>query len=234
MRLDKYVATVTDYSRTDVKKLIKHGEVTINQSYVTNPAQHINPESDHIALSGQQLSNISSRYYMLYKPEGVVCANNDADNPTVIDFIDEPQVHKLQIAGRLDKDTTGLVLLTDDGQWNHCVTSPRKNCFKTYIVTLATPITQQALEQLTEGVMLNGEQKPTRPAQASLIDSHRIKLAIQEGKYHQVKRMMGAVGNRVTGLFRHSIGPILLDPLLKPGEYRPLNVEEINYFDTKK
>ena len=230
MRLDKYVSTVTELSRSDVKKLIKHGEVTINDIRATDPGQHIHPERDHISAEGIVLKPLSPRYFMLHKPEGVVCANTDGENPTVIDLIDEPNSHQLQIVGRLDKDTTGLVLLTDNGQWNHRITSPKSGCFKVYSVTLEKVVTQTMIEQLSRGVILRGEQKPTLAAQVIQKNHHCIELAIQEGKYHQVKRMLAAVDNHVTALFRQSIGPIKLDSNLRPGQYRALTQNEIHYF----
>ncbi len=227
MRLDKYIASVTDYSRREIKQLIKQQLVQVNDQDATNPGQHIHLATDHITLNQQTLDTLSPRYFMLNKPKHTVCATEDSEHPTVIDLIDEPNSHKLQIAGRLDKDTTGLVLITDDGQWNHRVTSPKKACFKTYIVTLAEPFTNDNIHAIEQGIVLKNETKATLPATVKVIDQKHIALSIQEGKYHQVKRMMAALGNHVTDLHRTHIGHITLDSALEAGEYRPLSLSEI-------
>lgn len=230
MRLDKYIASVTDYSRAEVKRLLKNKAVLRNENVISNPAEHIDAACDTIYLHGEALSKPQARYIMLNKPQSTVCATEDSEHPTVIDLIDEPNKEKLQIAGRLDKDTTGLVLITDDGQWNHRVTSPNKACFKTYCVTLANPISQDAITQLESGILLRNESKPTLPAKVVKVGEQRIELSIQEGKYHQVKRMLAAVDNHVVSLHRQQIGSILLDSTLLPGEYRALHQEEIKAF----
>jgi 16S rRNA pseudouridine516 synthase len=227
MRLDKYIASVTDYSRTEARRLLKNREVLCNDGVVTNPAEHIDANHDTITLYGNTLASPSPRYLMLNNPPESVCAREDCEHPTVIDLLDEPNRDKLQIAGRLDKDTTGLVFITDDGQWNHRITSPKKACFKTYYVTTSDSISDDAILQLEAGVLLHQETRPTLPAKVTKIGSHQIELHIQEGKYHQVKRMLAAVGNHVDILHRQQIGNVQLDPTLSPGEYRPLSPQEI-------
>lgn len=227
MRLDKYIASVTDYSRTDAKRFIKNKNVTINDGIVTNAAHSVNIDSDQVCLHEETLNSPAPRYFMLHKPIETVCANEDSEHPTIIDLIDEPNAEKLQIAGRLDKDTTGLVLLTDDGKWNHHLTSPRSDCFKTYRVNLAEAITPEAITQLENGILLRNEKQPTQKAKVTLIDDTTIELSIREGKYHQVKRMLAAVGNHVSSLHRLQIGTIVLDDNLEIGEYRPLTHAEI-------
>jgi len=230
MRLDKFIASNTQHSRTDAKKLIKSGNVSINGDIYRNANTSIDDTSDHIQLHGQTLNALQTRFFMLHKPAGYICANEDSEHPTVIDLISEPQKHSLQIVGRLDKDTTGLVLLTDDGQWNHKITSPNKGCAKTYHVIVKHPLKTEVIEQFKAGILLNSETKKTRPAELTIIDDHHATLSIQEGKYHQVKRMFAAVGNRIVGLHRQAIGDISLDTDLKVGDYRPLNTTEINAF----
>ena len=170
------------------------------------------------------------RYLMLHKPIGYVCANTDSEHPTVLDLIDLPRKHSLQVAGRLDLDTTGLVLLTDDDKWNHLVTAPKHAFTKRYFVTTADPITDETAAIFIKGILLHGEKKPTLPAQLILINSHQARLDIHEGKYHQVKRMFAAVGNHVVSLHREKVGAIELDANLKPGEYRELTFAEISSF----
>ena len=164
---------------------------------------------------------------MLNKPEGYVCSTDDPDHPTVLYFLDEPVAHKLHAAGRLDIDTTGLVLMTDDGQWSHRITSPRHHCEKTYRVTLESPVSDDTAEQFAKGVQLHNEKDLTKPAVLEILTPTDVRLTISEGRYHQVKRMFAAVGNHVVGLHRERIGAIELDPDLAPGEYRPLTEEEI-------
>ena len=164
---------------------------------------------------------------MLNKPHGYVCSTDDPDHPTILYFLDEPVAHKLHAAGRLDIDTTGLVLMTDDGQWSHRITSPRHHCEKTYLVALESPLAEGTAELFAKGVQLHNEKDLTKPAVLEVITPTEVRLTISEGRYHQVKRMFAAVGNHVVGLHRERIGDIQLDESLAPGEYRPLTEAEI-------
>lgn len=229
MRLDKFIGANTQYSRSQIHQLVRHGVVTINGQVVTKPNQHIS-SADLVHLDGELIATRQPRYIMLHKPLGYVCANADSEHPTVLDLLDEPFKAELQIAGRLDVDTTGLVLITDDGEWNHKITSPRHQHYKTYLVTTADPIPQSAIGLFDAGVMLHGESKLTLPAQLELLGSHEARLNICEGKYHQVKRMFAAIGNRVVALHREAIGDIALGEQLPPGGYRKLTIKEINSF----
>ncbi len=157
----------------------------------------------------------------------VLLPADDPDHPTVLYFLDEPVAWKLHAAGRLDIDTTGLVLMTDDGQWSHRITSPRHHCEKTYLVTLESPVADDTAEQFAKGVQLHNEKDLTKPAVLEVITPTQVRLTISEGRYHQVKRMFAAVGNHVVELHRERIGGITLDADLAPGEYRPLTEEEI-------
>jgi 16S rRNA pseudouridine516 synthase len=170
---------------------------------------------------------------MLNKPQGVVCANSDAEHPTVFDLIDTRTLHpslrhQLQIAGRLDIDTTGLVLITSDGAWNHAITSPNKVLGKRYRVTTSDPISPEAPALFAQGLLLKQESKLTKPAKLTLLNSHHALLEITEGKYHQVKRMFAAIGNKVIALHREAIGTITLDTALAPSQFRPLTANERN------
>lgn len=231
MRLDKYIANNSAYSRSDVRKLVKNSAITINGELANSADQKIAPFNDEILVNNQTISVQSAQYYMLHKPINVVCANTHPDYPTVIDLLYTlpPELRsKLQIAGRLDVDTTGLVLLTDDGQWNHKVTSPRSDCVKIYEVELEQPFNPAFLADFERGMLLEGEDKPTLPAQITVVDDLHVRLGICEGRYHQVKRMFLFASNKVLKLHRASIGPLALDPDLKPGEYRALTQTEIN------
>lgn len=228
MRLDKLLSNSTGISRTEIKRAIKQGEVIVDGITAKSGATHVCSDNE-ITLFGQPVSEATPRYFMLHKPEGVVCANRDAEHPTVLDFlIDEPLYEKLNIAGRLDIDTTGLVLLTDDGKWQHNVTSPRHRCEKRYLVTTVAPIAPESVAQFKAGIMLKDELKPTHPATLTILSEHEGEVVISEGRYHQVKRMFGATHNRVDTLHRAAIGGITLDPALAPGEYRPLTQTEID------
>jgi 16S rRNA pseudouridine516 synthase len=229
MRIDKFIGNNSSLSRSLIHVAIKRGQVTHNGE-VINKTNAAMDAKDTITLNGEIITATQTRYIMLHKPAGYVCANTDSEHATVLDLMDIPRKETLQIAGRLDLDTTGLVLLTDDGQWNHLLTSPRKACYKSYFVTTADPISATTAAAFNEGVLLHGESKLTLPAKLTLISSHEAQLEIQEGKYHQVKRMFAAVGNNVVTLHRERIGNILLDPQLAAGEYRHLTDIEISSF----
>lgn len=226
MRLDKFLSQNSDSSRSLIQQAIKAGRVSVNDVIAKKGDQKLLGD-EIITLDGNIVEAFKTRYLMLHKPLGYVCANSDSDYPVVVDLIRLPRWQELQIVGRLDIDTTGLVLLTDDGQWNHRITSPRHECDKVYRVTTANPISADTAELFAAGVQLHGEKAPTRSAQLELISSHEARLKIHEGKYHQVKRMFAAAGNLVVALHRESIGNIQLDPALAPGEYRALTAEEI-------
>ncbi|WP_075187399.1 pseudouridine synthase [Teredinibacter haidensis] len=238
MRLDKFIATNSQYSRADIAKLVKAGRVSINNVPASKTAQAIRVDIDHIIADGHLIKPLSERYLMVNKPAGYVCANTDNLHPTVIDLIQQHflketgynKLEKLQIVGRLDIDTTGLVLVTTDGDWNHRVTAPSKKCFKRYLVETEAPISAELVDLFSVGLSLKNESKKTKPAILSIVDSHQAYLDIQEGKYHQVKRMFAACGNRVTQLHRVSIGNVFLDKNLKLGRCRELTLDEIQHF----
>lgn len=225
MRLDQFVANSTELSRKEAKRAISRGEVTVDDQTCkganTQLAGH-----ERVALSGTVLTLPGERYLMMNKPAGVVSATTDSDHPTALDLLPADLTRNLHIAGRLDADTTGLLLLTTDGQWSHRVTSPRTDCPKTYRVTLSEPLTTAAAKQLERGVDLHNDPRPTRPARVKVLEDRVIELTISEGRYHQVKRMLAAVGNHVEALHRLQIGKVELDTALRPGEYRELTSQE--------
>jgi 16S rRNA pseudouridine516 synthase len=233
MRLDKYIANSTGLSRSEVKRLIKAGEIAINREVAADPAIHINTLADKVAFKGQALSESLPRYYMLHKPKGYVCSSNDAEHPIALDLIEEDKKQKLHFAGRLDKDTTGLVLITDDGQWSHRITTPSSACSKYYSVTLEQPLAKHLPEVFEKGIQLKNEKRLTQPSQLIIKDDYHATLILQEGKYHQVKRMFAAIDNHVTELHRTQIGGVVLDPQLAQGEYRPLTSTEIASFNAR-
>lgn len=231
MRIDKFICAMTDYSRSDIKRLAKEKAIRVDNHFITDVGFKINPEVSDVYLFDDIIGVLKPRFFMLNKPQGVICATSDSHHKTVLDLLDEPKQSALQIVGRLDKDTTGLVLITDDGQWNHRVTSPNRQSFKHYIVTLSSALDESLIEQFRQGILLNNETKKTRPATLKLIDTHHAGLFIQEGKYHQVKRMFAACGNHVSALHRQAVGDIQLDNNLAVGAYRPLTQNEIDLFN---
>ena len=227
MRLDKFIAENTGLTRSQATKAIRQSAVKINDEIVKNGATKVSQE-DEIYFEDELLPWVEEgQYFMLHKPQGYVCSTDDPDHPTVLYFLDEPVAWKLHAAGRVDIDTTGLVLMTDDGQWSHRITSPRHHCEKTYLVTLESPVADDTAEQFAKGVQLHNEKDLTKPAVLEVITPTQVRLTISEGRYHQVKRMFAAVGNHVVELHRERIGGITLDADLAPGEYRPLTEEEI-------
>lgn len=231
MRLDKFLAENTGLTRSQANKALRQSAVTINGEIEKNGATKISRE-DEICFEGELLPWVEDGlYFMLYKPQGYVCSNDDGDYPTIYQFFDYPLAGKLHSTGRLDVDTTGLVLLTDDGQWSHRITSPKHHCEKTYLVTLADPVESHYMQACEEGILLRGEKEPTKPAKLEILDDYNVNLTISEGRYHQVKRMFAALGNKVTALHRWKIGAIELDENLAEGEFRALSETEISGFN---
>lgn len=230
MRLDKFIGNNTELSRTQIHIAIKQGLIFINDNSVAKTNAQI-MDGDKVVFDGKLIEERKARYLMLHKPAGYVSANSDSEHPTVLDLIDLPFKQELQIVGRLDLDTTGLILLTDDGQWNHKITSPKHLHTKSYLVTTSDVIDESAKALFLEGVLLKGETKPTLAAELTILSSHQARLSICEGKYHQVKRMFAAIGNHVVGLHRERIGAIGLDADLPLGKFRPLTSDEIASFE---
>lgn len=227
MRLDYFIANATALSRRDAKKAISAGLVKVDDKTCRKAGTLVAPGAG-ITLEGQPLVLPGERYLMLNKPKGVISATTDSQQPTALDLLPVDERQGLHIAGRLDADTTGLLLLTTDGQWSHRVTSPRVHCPKTYRVTLSEPIDAAAIARLEQGLELRNESRPTSPARVHRLDDRLIDLTISEGRYHQVRRMLAAVGNHVDGLHRWRIGTIIIDPALAPGQYRELSAEEVD------
>ena len=225
-RLDKFISHLAEIPRTQARASIKRKEVSVNGDVITSHNFQL-AKDDEVLHQGEPLVFLGKRYFMLNKPVGYVCANSDDLHKTVFDLLDEPNMSDFHVAGRLDIDTTGLVIITNDGDWSHKITSPKNQKFKTYLVETQEPITDDALEQLHKGVMLHNEKEPTRPAIAQRLATYSLRLSICEGKYHQVKRMLYAVENKVVELHREQIANIKLDDNLASGEYRLLTPEEI-------
>lgn len=225
MRLDKFICQSTNLTRTLAKREIARGNVKIDGEVVRKADHKVTAVMD-VWFSGKSLSQRPPRYIMMHKPLDVICSTVDEEHPSIINLIEADKRDELHIAGRLDVDTTGLVLITDDGKWSHRVTSPKRECNKRYRVQLASPIAATAVANFETGIQLRSENKPCLPAKLEILSEKEVLLTIQEGKYHQVKRMFASLGNSVVGLHREQIGAIVLDANLALGEWRFLTDEE--------
>ncbi|MED4353896.1 pseudouridine synthase [Schinkia azotoformans] len=233
MRIDKLLANTGYGSRKEVKKLLKTGAVQINDTVVKDPQTHLDPETDQVTVHGEIVVYREFIYLMMNKPDGVISATEDDREETVIDLLEmEDQIYEPFPVGRLDKDTVGLLLLTNDGQLAHQLLSPKKHVPKTYYAKIAGLVTEKDIEAFKRGVTLD-DGYITKPAKLVILSTNEeenrseIELTIMEGKFHQVKRMFEAVNKKVTFLMRIKMGPLSLDESLKPGEYRELDDEEV-------
>jgi len=225
-RLDRWVSQTTELSRKEAGILIRRGEIRINDEVVKKAAAQI-PDGAEVFWGEELLDIAPPIYLMMHKPAGLVCANRDGLYSTVIDLLPPEWSRDVHIVGRLDLDTTGLLLMTDDGDWSHRVSSPRRAVGKVYEVGLADPLVPSAEKAFAEGIKLDGEEKLTRPAVLQRKDDQQVTVTLFEGRYHQVKRMFAALGNKVEALHRSQIGQLQLDNDLKPGAWRELTPDEI-------
>jgi len=225
-RLDKFISSQSGLSRKLARERIWKGSVTVNGKTEKSTDRKVDPEKDTICLDGKPVSYIEFLYIMMNKPKGYVSATRDRDEQTVLDLLPEKfRRSGLFPAGRLDKDTEGLLIITDDGAFGHSMTAPGKEVYKTYIARLDAPADQSAVEAFHRGIELDGGEK-CRPARLEILDDCLVRVRICEGKYHQVKRMCAAVGRHVEELRRVSIGALQLDPELSAGECRLLTENE--------
>jgi len=225
MRIDKYLADNSIGTRKEIKSLIKAGLVQVNDVTVSDPGMHIDPVRDVVKYDGRVISYEPFHYYMLNKPAGCISATSGSHEATVVDLLAGENVKNLSPVGRLDKDTEGLLILTDDGHLLHNLISPSKHVGKEYLVKTDHALSEEDLSALREGVDI-GDDEITLPAEASIIDGD-LHLVIYEGRFHQVKRMLEAVGNSVVYLKRLRMGKLVLDDKLEPGEYRKLTGSEL-------
>ncbi|MCG7805570.1 pseudouridine synthase [Staphylococcus epidermidis] len=220
MRLDKFLANMGVGTRSEVKQLLKKGSVKVNQNIVKLPKLHVNPNSDEIMVNDEVVSYIDKVYIMLNKPKGYISATEDEVHPTIIDLIPEYAHLNIFPVGRLDKDTEGLLLVTNDGQFNHEVMNPDKHVSKTYEVYSKHPITQFDIDKFKSGIELSDGK--LKPAILKKVDNYVSHVTIYEGKYHQVKRMFHSIENEVLELKRIKIAQLELDHNLDLGSYRLL------------
>lgn len=229
IRLDKYLADMGMGTRSELKKMIRSGRVQIDGVPAKKPEEKVNIESQTVTLDGKPVVYQTMEYYMLHKPAGVVSATKDKKEKTVLDLIDGQKRKDLFPVGRLDKDTEGLLLITNDGDLAHRLLAPGKHVDKVYFAHIDGRVTEEDIQQFAEGLDI-GDEDLTLPAKLEILvsaEESEILLTIQEGRFHQVKRMFEAVGKKVTYLKRMSMGSLVLDEHLKKGEYRPLTKEEL-------
>lgn len=226
MRLDKFLTACEVGTRSEVKNIIKKGQITIDGTICKNADYKFNEETCVVCFQGKELIYKAFQYFMLNKPQDVVSATQDNHDKTVLDLLKNVRKKDLFPVGRLDKDTEGLLILTNDGALAHSLLSPKKHVDKTYFVGLRSPISEEDITKLEQGMDI-GEEKLTLPAKVVVLDSLHIELTIHEGKFHQVKRMLQAVSNEVTLLKRISFGSLSLDSSLEPGSYRELTETEV-------
>lgn len=233
MRLDRFLSEATELTRSQAKRALRQFEVSVDGEVTRDGARQVTDEQE-VRWNEERLERIGMRYLMMHKPVGVECSMRPTHYPSVLSLIDIPQLERLHPVGRLDVDTSGLLLISDDGKWTHRVTSPNHACEKRYRATLSEPLSAadaaRVARQFAEGVMLNGDEKPTKPATFEAVGESEVVVGVTEGRYHQIRRMLTAVGYTVVTLHRESIGPLVLDPDLAPGECRHLRPEEIAAF----
>ena len=227
-RLDKFLTATTDLTRSLAKKVLHRGEVTVNGEVVKNSALQIQA-TDKVCWLNEPLELVGLRYIIMNKPLGYECSNKSSHNPLVTDLL-EGLVNKelVQPVGRLDVNTSGLLLLTDDGQWLHRIISPKYRKAKVYRASLAEPLVVDAEARVAEGLQLDGEEQLTLPAKLERLEPQLIHLTLTEGRYHQVRRMFAALGNHVEALHREAVGNLWLDEQqLAPGQWRELTEAEM-------
>ena len=230
MRLDKLLANMGYGSRKEVKALLKQKAVRVDDEIVKDSSLHVDPSKQNVTVFGERVEYVEYIYLMMHKPQGVISATEDKYDRTVIDLLDPIDQHFEPFpVGRLDKDTEGLLLITNDGQLAHNLLSPKKHVPKWYYAKIDGKVTESDIESFKQGVTLD-DGYHTKPGELKILASgeqSEIELMIQEGKFHQVKRMFEAVGKKVTYLKRLSMGSLELDPELPIGEYRHLTEEEL-------
>ncbi|MGC9383428.1 MAG: pseudouridine synthase [Kosmotogaceae bacterium] len=223
MRFDKYISRFTNLSRKTVKKRIRLGRVKINGIIVTDPSEKLN-DDDVVTFDDKIVVPYGNVYVLLNKPVGYVCSRNEQEGPTVFSLVNEIYEKELSIAGRLDKDARGIIILTNDGKFLHHCINPKFNVKKEYIVTVSQELKIQQLEQLLSGIRLNNE--IYRADEIEWKDPHRFRIVLTEGKFHEIKKMVEFLGSETSDIFRVRIGNLELPKTLNEGEYRELTRQE--------
>ena len=232
-RLDKIICSQTEYSRKDIKKIVSQKRVKVNGEIVIKSDIKINEDNDIISIDDKDIKIKEYVYIVLNKPKGYISATEDRTQKTVLDLIDNKYLHRdLFPAGRLDKDTTGLMIITDDGKFAHDILSPRKHVSKTYEVTIDIPVTEEMVKGFKDGIDLNDGKCKT--AIMEITGQCSAKVILTEGRYHQIKRMFGCFGAKVVELHRVKMGNLELPLDLKEGNSRELTLDEIEKIKNDK
>ncbi len=227
MRLDRYLSMAAGLPRRQASTAVRVGRVWVNGVRETNPRHQVAATTDTVSFDGEPLGRPGHTTLMMHKPAGCISATRSRTHETVLDHVPPALTRrKLSPVGRLDKDTTGLLLLTTDGGLSHRVTHPRRKVDKAYVATLRAPLEPDAAARFAGGITL-ADGTRCKPATLEQVDDERVRVVLTEGRFHQVKRMLGAVGGHVTALHRERVGPLELDPGLAPGEVRPLTAAEL-------
>ncbi|PNV97122.1 pseudouridine synthase [Pseudomonas protegens] len=227
MRIDRFLSNLPRFNRQQVRVLLVQRRIRIDGQPVSDPKAEVR-EFSRVELDDEVLqAGKPARYFMLHKPMGCVSATRDPEHKTVLELIHEPDPQELHIAGRLDYNTTGLMLITNDGNWSRRLTQPQTKLPKLYYVETEQEIGPEYVETFARGLYFAFEDLTTLPAQLQILGPRSARLSIVEGRYHQVKRMFGHFNNKVLRLHRERMGPLLLDERLAPGEYRTLSDAEI-------
>lgn len=227
MRLDKLLSDMQGITRSEIKRLIKQGTVTVDGVKCVSPKQQVDPKIQSVCLLGEEIQYQKFVYYMFNKPGNCVTARQDALHKTVMDYITDKR-KGLSPVGRLDLDTEGLLLITDDGMLSHNLLSPAKHVEKVYEAKILGQVTDEDVKAFKNGVHI-GDDLPAKPAKLTVLsegDVSNVRVVITEGRYHQIKRMFSAVGKQVLFLKRVAMGGLWLDETLLPGEYRALREDE--------
>ena len=225
-RLDRFISEQMGINRRDVRPLLAQKRIVVDGSPATD-INYVIDEFSHVTLDDQVLQDNTPSYVMMNKPPGVVSATKDEQHRTVIDLLQRPDRHHLHIVGRLDFNSSGLLLLTNDGRWSRQLTTPENNIAKLYRVTLAKPVTEAYIQAFSEGMYFPFEDITTRPAKLHIVSDHVAEVSLMEGRYHQIKRMFGRFDNEVLTLHRIAIGNLPLDPSLSLGQSRALTGSEV-------
>jgi 16S rRNA pseudouridine516 synthase len=228
-RLDRHLSTVLDIKRGDVRLLLAQGRVEVDGVTATDINQVITRFSD-VRCDGETIQARTARYLMLNKPAGIVSATTDARHSTVIDLLEQPWKDELHIVGRLDFNSTGLVLLTNDGQWSRQLSLPESKLLKRYHVRVEKALTQDHVEAFQRGLYFEYEDITTRPAQLTILGEFEAEVGLVEGRYHQIKRMFGQFDNKVLSIHRIAVGSLTLDTIQAPGQNRELTPAELSQF----
>jgi 16S rRNA pseudouridine516 synthase len=219
-------------SRKGSKARIRAGEVAVNGVVCDDPEAEVDPAALELTLDGVAWAYREKAYVLMHKPAGYECSHHPSHHPSVFSLLPPPLLQRgVQCVGRLDQDTTGLLLFSDDGQFIHRMISPKKGVAKVYRAVCADPLTDAMLEALRNGVQLNDEPAPIAALACEAVDAHTLRLTLAEGKYHQVKRMIGATGNRVEALHREAVGSYVLPADLVPGAWRWLDADELKQLE---